>query len=249
MVVRLAFAVAINVDPEILLVDEALAVGDIYFRQRCMRKVHELRARGITILFVSHAVARREGHRRPRPVAGSRPHGRARRARPVIAKYLAAMVEKDSAYLQLKPAARSRAAPPRAAVRAPEVVETIPNIDHRYGDGRAEVIGIAVLDEQGEPLAPAGAVARASWCASACAPTTMCPCPSSDSCCATSWASISPAPTPRAKATIWPAMQAGRHLHRGFPSRPAGAVSGVVFLFAGHRRRHAGGLHHVRLDR
>ena len=56
MVVRLAFAVAINVDPEILLVDEALAVGDIYFRQRCMRKVHELRARGITILFVSHAV-------------------------------------------------------------------------------------------------------------------------------------------------------------------------------------------------
>src|SRR5262245_53429285 len=57
MVVRLAFAVAINVDPEILLVDEALAVGDIYFRQRCMRKVHELRTRGVTILFVSHAVA------------------------------------------------------------------------------------------------------------------------------------------------------------------------------------------------
>src|SRR5437868_1016627 len=57
MVVRLAFAVAINVDPEILLVDEALAVGDTYFRHRCMRKVHELRARGITIVFVSHAVA------------------------------------------------------------------------------------------------------------------------------------------------------------------------------------------------
>ena len=43
MAVRLAFAVAIHVDPEILLVDEALAVGDVYFRQRCMRKVHELR--------------------------------------------------------------------------------------------------------------------------------------------------------------------------------------------------------------
>ncbi len=55
MSVRLAFAVAIHVDPEILLVDEALAVGDIYFRQRCMRKVHELKQRGITILFVSHA--------------------------------------------------------------------------------------------------------------------------------------------------------------------------------------------------
>ena len=49
MVVRLAFSVAIHVDPEILLVDEALAVGDVYFRQRCMRKVHELRSRGVTI--------------------------------------------------------------------------------------------------------------------------------------------------------------------------------------------------------
>ncbi len=57
MGVRLAFAVAIHVDPEILLVDEALSVGDIYFRQRCMRKVHEMREAGVTILFVSHAIA------------------------------------------------------------------------------------------------------------------------------------------------------------------------------------------------
>ena len=56
MVVRLAFAVAIHLDPEILIVDEALAVGDLYFRQRCMRKVHELRRAGVTILFVSHAI-------------------------------------------------------------------------------------------------------------------------------------------------------------------------------------------------
>jgi len=57
MVVRLAFAVAINVDPEVLLVDEALAVGDASFRHRCMRKVHELRDRGVTIVFVSHSVS------------------------------------------------------------------------------------------------------------------------------------------------------------------------------------------------
>ena len=56
MAVRLAFSVAIHVDPEILLVDEALAVGDVYFRQRCLRKVHELRQRGVTILFVSHSM-------------------------------------------------------------------------------------------------------------------------------------------------------------------------------------------------
>src|SRR5579872_4751077 len=57
MALRLAFAVAINVDPEILIVDEALAVGDAYFRHRCMRRVQELRARGLTIIFVSHSMA------------------------------------------------------------------------------------------------------------------------------------------------------------------------------------------------
>lgn len=54
MVLRLAFAVVAHVDPEILIVDEALAVGDIAFRQRCMRRIHDLRAAGTTILYVSH---------------------------------------------------------------------------------------------------------------------------------------------------------------------------------------------------
>ena len=54
MVLRLAFAVSAHVDPEILVVDEALAVGDIAFRQRCMRRIHDLRAAGTTILYVSH---------------------------------------------------------------------------------------------------------------------------------------------------------------------------------------------------
>jgi ABC-type polysaccharide/polyol phosphate transport system ATPase subunit len=151
MVVRLAFAVAINVDPEILLVDEALAVGDIYFRQRCMRKVHELRSRGVTILFVSHAVAdvKAIGDRalwldRGRVVDLGDPDR-------VVAKYLAAMVEKDSSYLIQRAGAKERREGV-GAVHAPEVVDTIPNIDHRFGDGRAEVLGLGVFDEQGRPL-------------------------------------------------------------------------------------------------
>ena len=73
MVVRLAFAVAIHVDPEILLVDEALAVGDVYFRQRCMRKVHELRARGShdSVRLARHR--RRKSAGRPGAVAGPWP--------------------------------------------------------------------------------------------------------------------------------------------------------------------------------
>ncbi|MCC6364565.1 MAG: ABC transporter ATP-binding protein [Bryobacterales bacterium] len=149
MVVRLAFSVAIHVDPEILLVDEALAVGDIYFRQRCMRKVHDLRQKGVTIVFVSHAIGdvKAIGDRTMWLDKGSiREIGL---TDAVVAKYLGAMVEKDSAYIQQKKPARGVAL---AASKAPEIVDTIPNIDHRYGDGRAEVIGITVLDEFGRPL-------------------------------------------------------------------------------------------------
>ncbi len=54
MFVRLAFAVAVNVNPEVLIVDEALAVGDIVFQHRCMRKMRSLMDSGVTTLFVSH---------------------------------------------------------------------------------------------------------------------------------------------------------------------------------------------------
>lgn len=57
MFARLAFAVAINVDPDILIVDEALSVGDLFFQNKCFRKFEELKSRGVTILFVSHDIA------------------------------------------------------------------------------------------------------------------------------------------------------------------------------------------------
>ena len=149
MVVRLAFAVAIHVEPDILIVDEALAVGDIYFRQRCLRKVHELRSRGITILFVSHSAGDVKA-------IGDRTlwldRGRVRdlgETDRVVSRYLAAMAEKDTSYLEthLLPARENV-----ETVEAPEIVTTLPNIDHRHGDGRGEILGIAVLDSFGQKL-------------------------------------------------------------------------------------------------
>ncbi len=55
MLMRLAFSIAVHIDPQVLIIDEALSVGDIYFTQRCLRYLHRLRERGITIIIVSHA--------------------------------------------------------------------------------------------------------------------------------------------------------------------------------------------------
>lgn len=150
MAVRLAFAVAIHVDPEVLLVDEALAVGDIYFRQRCMRKVHELRSRGVTIVYVSHSMSDVKA-------IGDRclwlEHGRARAlgdTEDVVVRYMAEMTKRDSAYVEH--ATECAGAAPIYGGEPVEVVTSIPNVDHRHGDGRAEVIGIAVYDEYGTEL-------------------------------------------------------------------------------------------------
>ncbi len=142
MVMRLAFAVAISVEPEILLVDEALAVGDTAFRRRCMRRIHQLRAQNVTIVFVTHSVseAMAIGDR----VLWLR-HGEiAALGDPanVIPLYMDAMRGEEAALPEAS-------ANQTSAVAA---VTSIPNIDLRRGDQRGEVTGIALLNEFGEPL-------------------------------------------------------------------------------------------------
>lgn len=149
MVVRLAFAVAVHLDPDILVVDEALAVGDIYFRQRCMRKIHELRARGVTIVYVTHDIAdvKLLGDRALWLEAGRVVE--IGDAREVAVRYLAALVKKDSE----RPRRVENVARAITEARRPrEVITDLPSEMHRHGDGRAEILGIQICDPRGAPI-------------------------------------------------------------------------------------------------
>lgn len=151
MLVRLAFSVAVHLEPELLLVDEALAVGDVYFRQRCMRKVHELKRRQTTILYVTHSA-------QDVRAIGDRclwlDQGQIRELgspEVVISHYLAEMTTRDGRYIDRHPQP-AVAGQESFADEPPESAIGIPNIDHRYGDRRAEVLGVALLSTRGEAI-------------------------------------------------------------------------------------------------
>ncbi|HHT9125896.1 MAG TPA: ABC transporter ATP-binding protein [Candidatus Brocadiia bacterium] len=157
MYVRLAFAVAINVDPEILIVDEALSVGDVFFQHRCMHKIDQFKKSGKTILFVSHdpnavkslcdrAVLIDKG----RLLEIGTPDK-------VVAKYLSLVSMKDietSSIPNIIPPAPplSKGGERGDFSHSQKIEHNIPNIDYRYGDKRAEIIGIAVYDTQGNKI-------------------------------------------------------------------------------------------------
>ncbi len=152
MFMRLAFAVAVNVDPDVLLVDEALAVGDLIFQHRCMHRMNDLRARGKTIVLVTHDLGaivkfcnRALLLDRGRLIEDGAPDR-------VVQKYRALMFERERRYGGFD---GSGAGGEAAEVRLPEermpVAHTIPNIDHRFGSGEASVIGVELLDAQGKP--------------------------------------------------------------------------------------------------
>ena len=145
MYVRLAFAVAIHVDPEVLLVDEALSVGDVYFQQRCMRRIRQMKQDGKTILFVSHDVT---AVKNLCDAAVWLEHGELKaigEPDAVVGKYLAAMTLRRDPYAN----DGTRSSTTTAANGDGLVVRTLPNVDHRWGNRCAEVIGIQILDTRG----------------------------------------------------------------------------------------------------
>jgi ABC-type polysaccharide/polyol phosphate transport system ATPase subunit len=130
MYVRLAFSTAIHVNPDILIVDEALAVGDAVFANRCIRKFEELREKKTTVLFVSHdlGLVKQLSDRaifllNGRIEAEGEP-------KHVIDKYIGVVLERQKAFDQ-------RERPSRLAPT------------YRHGDGSSEVLDVTLLDAAG----------------------------------------------------------------------------------------------------
>ena len=131
MYVRLAFSTAIHVDPEILIVDEALAVGDAVFANRCVRKFQELRERKITVLFVSHDLGLvKQLSDRAILLLGGRIEA-AGAPNDVINRYIGLVLEKQ----------------------APEARQQRLRSSFRHGDGTSEIVSIQMLNARGEETA------------------------------------------------------------------------------------------------
>ncbi len=133
MYVRLAFSTAIHVDPEILVVDEALAVGDAIFASRCIQKFDELKRRKVTVLFVSHdlGLVKRLADRaiflvNGRIEAEGNPND-------VVNRYVGMVLER-----QQREAAEGK---PEAALES----------SFRHGDGASRITAVELLDREGRP--------------------------------------------------------------------------------------------------
>ena len=130
MYVRLAFSTAIHVNPDILIVDEALAVGDAVFANRCIRKFEELREKKTTVLFVSHdlGLVKQLSDRAIFLLNGRiQAEGEPKH---VIDKYIAVVLERQKAFDE-----SDRKAHPTAT--------------NRHGDGSSEVLDVNLLDANG----------------------------------------------------------------------------------------------------
>ena len=157
MFVRLAFAIAIHMDPDVLIVDEALSVGDIFFQQRCIRRIQQLKHSGVTIVFVSHDLgAVRSLAERVIWMEHGRVH-HSGKTDDVVAKYLAAMVSRGRKEVMEEEATGKPLdvpaeldLPEEALSRIPKFVTTVFNVDHRYGNGKAKICGIGVFGREGD---------------------------------------------------------------------------------------------------
>jgi lipopolysaccharide transport system ATP-binding protein len=169
MFVRLAFAVATAVEPDVLILDEALAVGDVFFRQKCYRRLEQLREQGVAIILVSHAATEVEQFCRRAMVLD---HGRVVFAGPAseaVKRYY--LLEQGATLVSAEvEQEREREEAELGEHRDLDTLGSWPaasaflNLDGRprVEDGSAHLLAVAVTDGQGRPCVsfPQGAIGR-----------------------------------------------------------------------------------------
>ena len=150
MFVRLAFALAINVEPEILIVDEALSVGDVFFQSKCYKKMDEIRQKGTTILMVTHDMGSVIKYcdkvillNKGSFVA----EGNAGEIVDLYKKILANRFEPEQEAEDEKNS--GGAAVLESGKLMKEALSLNPNVTE-YGDGRAEIYDLGLIDSKGE---------------------------------------------------------------------------------------------------
>ena len=151
MYMRLAFSVAINVDADILLVDEILAVGDMAFQAKCFNKLREIKRKGTTIVIVSHALSSIEQlcERSIWIDSGKiRMEGSPRDVHPVYMEYMA---KKNLKNAEKESAAETPAAEESEQERRAEETDAEPADEpkKRWGSGEARMVQVRVMDQDG----------------------------------------------------------------------------------------------------
>lgn len=148
MFVRLAFAVAINIDPEILIVDEALSVGDVFFQAKCYRKFEEFKKQGKTILFVSHDLSSISKYCDRVVLLNhgvKREEGTAKEMVDLYKKLLVGLDEDECFVQEEKPQVQQQAVETwdRPFALNPQVLD--------YGNKDGEIVDFTICDEKGLP--------------------------------------------------------------------------------------------------
>ena len=147
MYVRLAFAVAISVRPDILIVDEALAVGDAIFQHRCIRRIKEMQERGATILFVSHDTgAIRALCSRAILLSGGRIEFDGKPS-DALNRYQKLIMSREATYDAEGQAAAAEAASSKTERLLPvEAERGSLSYTYRHGEGSAEILRVRLTD-------------------------------------------------------------------------------------------------------